>query len=114
MKIGIVGPCTAGKSTLIKRMNALGIEARHIAQEHSFVPAMWQRLVNPDLLIFLDVSYPVSMARRKINWNLDEYQEQQRRLEHARLHASFYLMTDPFTEEEVLRQVLDFISSQQV
>ena len=110
MKIGIVGPCTAGKSTLIGRLRAIGIEARHIAQEHSYVPAMWQRLTNPDVLIFLDVSYPVSMQRNKINWTIAEYQEQQRRLEHARAHAHFYLLTDPLNPDEVVDAVCKFLA----
>ena len=111
LRIGIVGPCTAGKSTLIQLLNANGIQARHIAQEHSYVQNMWLRMTNPDVLVFLDVSYPVSMLRRKINWNLDEYMEQQRRLAHARANAHLYLMTDQMAPQDVLRAVLDFIAA---
>jgi ABC-type cobalamin/Fe3+-siderophores transport system ATPase subunit len=108
--IGIVGPCTAGKSTLIKRLNGrYNVELRHIAQEHSFVQAMWQRLSHPKWLVFLDVSYPVSMERNKLDWTLAEYQEQQRRLSHARQHADFYLMTDELTPEQVLEKVSEFL-----
>ncbi len=110
LRIGIVGPCTAGKSTLIQRLTRYGIIARHIAQEHSYVPYMWQRLTNPDVLIFLDVSYPVSMERRKINWNLNEYEEQQRRLAHARAHTDFYILTDAFTPDEVVAKILDYLT----
>jgi ATPase subunit of ABC transporter with duplicated ATPase domains len=109
IKIGVVGPCTAGKSTLIKRLGAEGINARHIAQEHSYVQAMWQRITNPDVLVFLDVSYPVSLLRRRINWTVDEYQEQQRRLQHARAHAHLYLMTDEMSADEVAAAVLLFL-----
>jgi ATPase subunit of ABC transporter with duplicated ATPase domains len=109
LRIGIVGPCTAGKSTLIQLLTQYGITARHIAQEHSYVPYMWQRLTNPDVLIFLDVSYPVSMQRRKINWNLKEYQEQQRRLTHARAHTDFYILTDTYTAEEVAAMVMAYL-----
>jgi thymidylate kinase len=111
LRIGVVGPCIAGKSTLISRLGQYGIKARHIAQEHSYVPYMWQRLTDPDVLIFLDVSYSVSLQRRKFNWNLDEYEEQQRRLSHARAHADFYLLTDPFNEDQVTMKVLEYISS---
>lgn len=111
LRIGIVGPCTAGKSTLVRRLIQFGINARHIAQEHSYVPYMWQRLTNPDVLIFLDVSYPGSVRRRKINWNLNEYQEQQRRLTHARTHTDFYILTDPYTQDEVVALVLDYLVS---
>lgn len=110
LKIGIVGPCTAGKSTLIKRLDRqYNVILRHIAQEHSYVQNMWQRIGQPNWLVFLDVSYPVSMQRKKLNWTLAEYQEQQRRLQHARQHADFYLMTDDLTPEEVAQKVAEFI-----
>ena len=53
-KIGVVGPCAAGKTTLIAGLRNHGYTAKHIAQEHSYVPAMWQLLTNPDILIYLD------------------------------------------------------------
>jgi ABC-type Mn2+/Zn2+ transport system ATPase subunit len=51
--VGIVGPCGAGKTTLTRNLTAAGISARAIAQEHSYVPYMWQKITNPDILIFL-------------------------------------------------------------
>jgi len=111
-KIGIVGPCTAGKSTLIKRLDGqYNVTLRHIAQEHSYVQNMWQRISQPNWLVFLDVSYPVSMDRKKLDWTIKEYQEQQRRLEHARQNADFYLMTDDLTPEQVAEQVGEFIKN---
>lgn len=107
--LGVVGVCGSGKSTLVTGLRKLGIEMRHIAQEHSYVPSMWQRITNPDLLIFLDVSYPETMRRRRLNWNMDEYLEQHHRLRHAREHADFYLFTDPLKPDEVLAQVLAFL-----
>ncbi len=110
-KIGIVGPCTAGKSTLIKRLSGqYPVILRHIAQEHSFVQNMWQRISQPNWLVFLDVSYPISMQRKKLDWTRAEYEEQQRRLQHARQHADFYLMTDDLTPEEVVEKVAVFIT----
>ncbi len=108
--IGIVGPCAAGKSTLIDSLRQLGYNARDIAQEHSFIPDMWQRLTNPDMLIFLDASYPTSLQRRKLDWSEADWQEQQRRLSHAKEHADMYLETDQMTTEEVLQRVLEFIN----
>lgn len=110
-RIGVVGPCTAGKTTLIRNLNERGIQARHIAQEHSYVQNMWKRLANPDILIFLDVSYPVSLVRRNINWTVEEYQEQQRRLAHAREYAHLYLLTDSLSELAVVSAVLEFVST---
>ncbi|GAB4496002.1 MAG: hypothetical protein OHK0052_04990 [Anaerolineales bacterium] len=113
-KIGVVGPCASGKSTLIAALRARGYRVHHIAQEHSFVPYMWQKLVNPDVLIFLDVSYPLSVARRSLSWNLADWEEQQRRLAHARAHAHLYLQTDALSAPEVLKQVINFLNSQQI
>lgn len=103
--------CGSGKSTLVAGLRPYGIQIKHIAQEHSYVPTMWQRLVNPNLLIFLDCSYAVTMQRRNLDWREDEYQEQHHRLRHAREHANFYLHTDSMNQQQVLQAVLDFLQS---
>lgn len=107
--VGVVGVCAAGKSTLIEGMKANGIRTKHIAQEHSYVQDMWKRLTNPDLLIFLDASYPVTLARRQFNWTEADWTEQQRRLKHAREHADLYLNTDSMSIEQVLQRVIAFV-----
>ena len=109
--IGIVGPCSAGKSTLAAGLKKRGLHARNIAQEHSYVKDMWRRLTNPDILIFLDVSYPVAQARRKLNWNTREYEIQENRLRDARQHADFYLDTDDLNPVEVLEKVIAFMEA---
>jgi len=108
--IGIVGPCGAGKSTLARRLKDLGYYARHIAQEHSYVPKMWKRIVNPDVLIYLDASYPVCTLRRALNWTESEYAEQLQRLRDARACADLFIQTDHLTPEEILKLVLNFLS----
>jgi hypothetical protein len=112
--IGIVGPCASGKSTLIAGLRLENIEFRHIAQEHSYVPSMWKRITNPDVLIFLDASYPVTCRRRNLNWTEDEYAEQHRRLSHARQNADFYIFTDNLTPEEVRGRVILFLREEQI
>jgi cytidylate kinase len=107
--IGIVGPCASGKSTLIAGLTHLGYRTRHIAQEHSYVKDMWQRLTNPDILIFLDVAFPTTCQRRKLDWTESDWQEQQQRLIHAKAHADLYLDTDELAAEEVLNKVIEFI-----
>jgi cytidylate kinase len=109
LTIGVVGPCAAGKTTLIQQLRALGYQAKHIAQEHSYVPRMWQRLANPDVLVYLDVSYPLTIQRRHLDWTVSEYSEEIHRLRHAREHAHLYIDTDTLTPEEVLRCVLVFL-----
>ena len=109
--VGVVGPCGAGKSTLIESLAQNNINARHIAQEHSYVPDMWYRLTKPDILIFLDASYPVATSRRKLNWTEAEYSQQVERLNHARSHASLYIQTDSLTPNEILMKVMQFLES---
>lgn len=109
-KIAIVGPCAAGKSTLINELNRRGYQVKHVAQEHSYAPAMWQKITNPDILIYLDVSYSVSMDRRPLNWTESEFYAQHERLRHARQHADFYLDTDRLSAEQVLKKVLEYLN----
>jgi hypothetical protein len=107
--IGLVGVCASGKSTLRKAMEAQGFRVRHIAQEHSYVKDMWKRITNPDILIFLDVTYPLTLQRRKLDWSEADWAEQQRRLSHAREHADLYVNTDDLSIEQVLEIVVTFI-----
>ena len=109
MLVGVVGPCGAGKSSLVAGLQAHGVRGRHIAQEHSYVPDMWKRLTNPDILIFLEVSYENTVRRRKLDWTAAEYSEQLGRLWHARQHADLVLDTNPLTVDQVLNTVLAFI-----
>jgi hypothetical protein len=61
------------------------------------------------VLIYLDVSYDVSMRRRPLNLSPQEFSEQVHRLRHAREHADLYLMTDDMTIPQVLQVVRDFL-----
>ncbi len=92
--IGVVGPCGSGKSTLIAGLNNAGYLGRHIAQEHSYVPYMWKRITNPDVLVYLNASFETCTRRRSLNWTLEDYNEQLRRLAHASQHADLIIETD--------------------
>jgi deoxyadenosine/deoxycytidine kinase len=105
--VAIVGPCASGKSTLGKALKARGLSVREVAQEHSYVPAMWERITNPDFLIFLDASFEVSTARKALDWTEGEYAEEQRRLAHARQSCDLYILTDQMSPEAVLQSVVN-------
>jgi len=107
--IGVVGPCGSGKSTLIAGLEEHGYACRHIAQEHSYVPTMWQVISKPAILIFLHASFPVSTTRLKLNWQLKDYDEQFRRLSHAQEHAHIIIYTDDLTPDQVLQKALDYL-----
>jgi thymidylate kinase len=107
--IGIVGICGSGKSTLIMGLVARGYRCRHIAQEHSYVPAMWQIVTKPDLLIYLHTSFENSTSRRKLKWTHKDYEEQLRRLAHARQNANLVIDTDSLTPDEILAKVVEFV-----
>ncbi len=110
-RIALVGPCSAGKTTLKKRLMADGFEVRAVAQEHSYVPDMWRRISRPDILIFLDVDYPTARARRPhIDGGPGRLAEQHRRLAHARKHCDFYLDTSDLSLPEVERQVRAYLA----
>ena len=112
MRIKLVGPCASGKSVLAARLRHLGYDARSAAQDHSYVPDMWQRLNPPDLLIYLDVTLRSAQerGRRGMGWTQEYLDEQHRRLRHARTHCDLYLPTDDLTEEQVLEGALAFLS----
>jgi cytidylate kinase len=107
--IGLVVPCASGKSTISARLGGLGWKVKHIAQEHSYVKDMWRRITNPDVLIFLDASYPVTIQRRSLHWEEKDYAEQHRRLAHARQHANLYIQTDSLSIDEVVERIIAFL-----
>jgi len=108
--IGVVGACAAGKSSLVSALRIHGYRVKTIAQEHSYAPSMWQKITNPDILIFLEVSYPLTITRRKLDWTQAEYDTQLLRLSHARDHADLVVQTDQLTLQQVLEAVLEFLS----
>jgi deoxyadenosine/deoxycytidine kinase len=111
--IGIVGPCGSGKSTLFDGLEKHGYTCRHIAQEHSYVQDMWQLITKPDLLVYLSASFPVSTARARLDWQEKDYDEELRRLAHAREHANLLIETDDLTPEQVLKKALDFLTNEE-
>lgn len=111
LKVGLVGVCGAGKTTLKNNLKPYYQNVRQIAQEHSYVPDMWLKLADPDVLIYLIASYPVTLQRKSFTWSEKEYQKQKYRLRHAFEHADLHINTDNTSPEEILQVVLNFIES---
>lgn len=113
MRIAIVGPCAAGKTTLAHNLQALGYDAEECAQEHSHIRTMWQRIARPDVLIYLDASLPTIRARLRVDWGQGYLDELNRRLMHARAHADWILDTDGLTVEAVCDRTVAFLRSRE-
>jgi uridine kinase len=104
--IGVVGPCASGKTTLVSALRARNYQVKHIAQEHSYVKDMWKQISNPDILIYLDVSFGVSKARSGTTWTESLFSKQVQRLKHAREHADLVIQTDTLNPQEILDLVV--------
>lgn len=113
MRVKVVGPCASGKTVLAERLKELGYEASAAAQDHSYVPDMWQRINPPDVLVYLDVSLDSARQRGRIGhgWDQAYLDAQSYRLRHARAHCDLYLSTDGLSEEDVLSQVIGFLQT---
>jgi hypothetical protein len=112
LRIAFVGPCGSGKSTVVYQLRAMGIDARMPAQEHSGIAAMWQKLLNPDMLFVLDAPNPVLRERRPgIDLNDEYLAEQRRRMAHAYAHAHTTFDTSDLTPDEIVAAVLEIIGN---
>ncbi|MEJ5311125.1 MAG: hypothetical protein WHX52_15280 [Anaerolineae bacterium] len=109
-RIGIVGPCSSGKSTLARALRALGYRVKEIMQEHCAAPEMWRRITDPDVLIYLDVRPDVAAQREGLaqpsSWWVEERAV---RLAHARAHCDLYIDTSALTPEDVLAQAVGYL-----
>jgi hypothetical protein len=104
-RVVVVGPDAAGKTELVQRLRALGYNARSCAQDHSYVPDMWQRLARPDFLVYVDARLETIARRRAIDWGQKRLDELNARLDHARAHCDLYLPTDDLEPGDVVDRV---------
>jgi cytidylate kinase len=110
--IGIVGPCSSGKSTLARYLCSIGYAAKEIVQEHSAAPAMWRRITNPDILIYLDVSVEVAARREGLSVPSSWWAEERDvRLVHARANCDLYIDTTDLSTDEVAARVTAYVQS---
>ncbi len=111
MNIVVVGPCAAGKTTLVNGLIARGFAgARLVVQEHSGVSDLWARRGPPDALIYLDVQVATMNRRQgRTDWTDAARAEQLLRLLSARRECDLYLPTDDLTIAQVLEAVVQFL-----
>lgn len=102
LRIGVVGNCVAGKSTLVDALKALGYAAVNIPQEHSVSKRFWRRL-KPDFLICLRCTLATARQRRQIQWGQERLNEQWNMLSEAKENSHLILDTDELSKEDVLR-----------
>jgi nicotinamide riboside kinase len=107
--IAVVGPCASGKSQLVQTLRERGYNVHEILQEHSYAPAMWQRINRPDVLIYLDVSEAVARQRCPTDAPAGWWDTLAQRLRHARQHADLIIDTDALTIQQVVERALTFL-----
>ena len=108
-RVAIVGPCGSGKSALKEQLLAHGYSVSAVAQEHSYVPDMWERLSRPDVLIYLDVSVGSIRSRLQREWRESWLEEQNHRLRDARSRCSLYVPTDGKSQTRVASEVVAYL-----
>ncbi|MFL5732264.1 MAG: hypothetical protein ACJ78Q_03605 [Chloroflexia bacterium] len=107
-EVVVVGVCSSGKSTLVRKLREAGYDARACAQEHSYVPHLWQ-LSNPGVLIYLDASLPTIRRRRRAKWRQEILDQEHHRLSHARRHCDLFIPTDGLLPEDVASRAVGFL-----
>ena len=108
--IVVVGPCAAGKTTLVDALVAQGYKAYAVAQEHSVIKDLWSRR-SPDVLIALDLDLSVVRERRSPTWSADIYARQHERLQPAFDVADLLIDTGEHDIGDALRMTLDLLES---
>ena len=109
-KIVVVGPCAAGKTTLVSALRALGYDARVSGQEHSEIPTLW-RLSHPDVLIVLDVDIAAVRDRRGGQWPEWLHDLQVRRLDAASKAADLAIDTSALRAQAVVDRVVAYLEN---
>ena len=107
-KIVVVGPCAAGKSTLVTALRGLGYDAHVSGQEHSEIAMLWQHS-HPDVLIALEVDISAVRDRRGGSWPEWLHDRQVRRLAAASRAADLAIDTTAITPQTVVDRVVAYL-----
>ncbi len=108
--VAVVGFCASGKSSVVAGLQARGIRAEAVAQEHSGIDDLWDHHT-PDYLIFLDVTLDAVRERRQNpRWPAWIYELQRERLAAARVRADLVIDTDDADLNAVIAQVVRFLA----
>jgi predicted ATPase len=108
--IVVVGPCAAGKTTLVDALKGRGYRAYAVAQEHSVIRDLWKRR-DPDIVISLDLDLEVVRQRRSPTWSAEIYADQHERLQPAFEASDLHIDTGKHDIETALRMSLDLLES---
>jgi hypothetical protein len=111
-KIVVVGPCAAGKSTLVAALRALGYDAHVSGQEHSEIATLWQHS-QPDVLIALDVDISAVRERRGDSWPEWLHDLQVERLAAASQAANLAIDTTALSPQAVVDRVVAHLEQPQ-
>jgi len=107
-KIVVVGPCAAGKSTLVTALRELGYDAHVSGQEHSEIAMLWQHS-QPDVLIALEVDMSAVRDRRGGSWPEWLHDLQVRRLAAASRAANLAIDTTALSPQSVVDHVVAYL-----
>jgi cytidylate kinase len=107
-KIVVVGPCAAGKSTLVTALRELGYDAHASGQEHSEIAMLWQHS-HPDVLIALEVDISAVRDRRGGSWPEWVHDRQVRRLAAASRAADLAIDTTAISPQTVVDRVVAYL-----
>jgi hypothetical protein len=109
-RIVVVGPCAAGKTTLVGSLRRQGFNVHSCAQEHSSVARLWRKRCRADVLLYLDAGLE-TIARRqnRTDWTTGRLDAQRRRLADARVHCDLYLCTDDLSRDQVAGVAAEFL-----
>ncbi len=103
-RVVVVGPCASGKTTLVKHLQAEGIDAHVSGQEHSSVRNLWRRL-EPDVLVALNLDLATLRQRRHPTWPAALFGVQRARLKDAFELADIVIDTSEASPDEVFEAV---------